>query len=145
MTNSLQFSLVVSRESGVMSRVIKLLMEFRYMPLSRKTLETTDPEQPNLVVIAKGNGSLKSLLSRLKKLKGVISISKIEDYEAKKKINSKTNLFKSFEQSKTSINYIKSARSLRMLMKSSQKQDNNNLFKSMMGKVKNKQATELSE
>jgi len=104
MTNSLQFSLVVSQESGVMSRVIKLLMEFQYMPLSRETYETSDPKKPNLVVIAKGNGSLKKLLSQLEKLKGVISIFKIEDYNSKKRAKPKTHLTRSIEKSKAPNN-----------------------------------------
>lgn len=73
------------------------------MPLSRETYKTSDPKQSNLVVTARGNGSLKKLLSKLKKLKGVISIPKIEDYSAKEKVSKTKHLSESIEKSESLI------------------------------------------
>ena len=114
--SSVQFSLLVTNTSGVISRIAILMRKNNYSLISQRVSDTKNSEKLSLEILAKGSGDLQELSAQLLGLRGVVSIQSVKSESE----NSKT-------ESDIEVNKISKDHAINF--KSNTKTSNNNLEK----------------
>ena len=72
--STIQFSLLVTDEPGVISKITMILQKLHIIPIKQLRVKTSEPSKLKLIILANGSNAIQKAAEQLKALKGVISI-----------------------------------------------------------------------